>query len=67
MDNMDILLKLICLYCREAFTVDEQNVEGDQVFVLIARTKCLSQTSTKSYRTIARTTDNSRMPRSCVA
>ena len=32
MDNMDILLKLICLYCRKVFTVDEENVEDDQVF-----------------------------------
>ena len=32
MDNMDILLKLICLYCRKAFIVDEENVEGDHVF-----------------------------------
>ena len=32
MDNMHILLKLICLYCRKAFTVDEENVEDDQVF-----------------------------------
>ena len=54
MDNMDILLKLICLYCREAFTVDEQNVEGDQVFVLIARTKSRSLTPTKSGRAICR-------------
>ena len=30
--NMDILLKLICLYCRKVFTVDEENVEDDQVF-----------------------------------
>jgi len=33
MDNMDILLKLICFYCRKAFTVDEENVEGDHVFL----------------------------------
>ena len=32
MDNMHILLKLICLYCRKAFIVDEDNVEGDHVF-----------------------------------
>jgi len=32
MDNMGILLKLICLYCRKAFTVDEENVEDDHVF-----------------------------------
>ena len=32
MNNMDIPLKLICLYCRKAFTVDEENVEGDHVF-----------------------------------
>ena len=32
MDNMDILLKRMCLYCRKAFTVDEENVEDDHVF-----------------------------------
>ena len=33
MDNMHILLKLICLYCRKVFTVDEENVEDDHVFL----------------------------------
>ncbi len=32
MDNMDILPKRMCLYCRKAFTVDEENVVGDHVF-----------------------------------
>ena len=32
MDNMDILLKLICFYCRKASTVDAENGEGDHVF-----------------------------------
>ena len=32
MDNMDILLNLRCIDCRKSFTVDEENVEDDQVF-----------------------------------
>jgi len=29
---MDILLNLRCIDCRKSFTVDEENVEDDQVF-----------------------------------
>ena len=30
--HMDILLNLRCIDCRKSFTVDEENVEDDQVF-----------------------------------
>ena len=55
MDNMDILLKRMCLYCRKAFTVV---VEDDHVFVRIARTKFRSLPPTKSGREICRVPAN---------
>jgi len=58
MNNMDILLNLRCTDCRKVFTVDDENVEDDQVFVRIARTKCLFLTWTKSSTAILRATAN---------
>lgn len=49
---MDILLNLRCIDCRKVFTVDEENVEDDQVFARIARTKCMFLTWTKSSRPV---------------